>query len=192
MGKSPTSWNSETRPAPKTPGRKKGSKNRLTKVKELMGKSNWAYLKTYIETEGIEKLIKEMDKLKGKDYVNAWYHLAEYIKPKLHRDLSPKDTGGDTIQNNYFLTLPIEVQRQIYQAMTQAQRAQDAPHLEDTPPQLAAPGPTLEQIEEAEIVGEEEPARPGAEDLERGGPGADPETQEEEPSGGPGDLEPGG
>ncbi|MCW3119785.1 MAG: hypothetical protein JWM28_3867 [Chitinophagaceae bacterium] len=70
---------------PKIGGRTKQSKNKATILKEKVGLNNWDGLTSYIETDGAAKLIREMKKLKGKDYVTAFGGLAEFVKPKLAR-----------------------------------------------------------------------------------------------------------
>jgi hypothetical protein len=79
-GKRSTSFTSET--APKGRG---ASKHRVTKIKEAIGLSGWERLCEYIKNEGADKLVVEMAKLSGKDYINALSTLAEYVKPKLQR-----------------------------------------------------------------------------------------------------------
>lgn len=82
---------------PKTGGRTKAGKNKKTILKEAVGLKNWEGLKTYIETEGATKLIREMQKLKGRDFVIALNGLAEFVKPKLART-EVSGPGGKPIQ----------------------------------------------------------------------------------------------
>jgi hypothetical protein len=65
--------------------RRKGSKNKTTIAKEVLGLKGWESLKEFIEGKGAEKLVTEMNKLNGKTYVNAMQAMAEYVKPKLRR-----------------------------------------------------------------------------------------------------------
>lgn len=61
----------------KTGGRKKGAVNKRTALLD-------AFAQTVCE-EGAEKFTKELNKLKGKQYVDAYLMLFEYVKPKLSR-----------------------------------------------------------------------------------------------------------
>jgi len=65
--------------------RPKGSKNKKTILKERLGLKGWEDLKDFIETDGADKLVKEMKKLTGKSYVMAVSMVSEYVKPKLSR-----------------------------------------------------------------------------------------------------------
>lgn len=67
------------------PTRKKGAKSRSTKVKEKMGLTGWERLCNYILTDGADKYVEEMQKLKGKDFHVAYNALTEFVKPKLTR-----------------------------------------------------------------------------------------------------------
>lgn len=49
-------------------------------------------LKDYIQNEGSDKLLQEMQKLKGSYYVDAWIKIAPYLYPKL----SAVTLEGDT------------------------------------------------------------------------------------------------
>lgn len=49
-------------------------------------------LKKYIENEGSDKLLEEMKKLKGGQYVDAWVKIAPY----LYHKLSAIEVEGDT------------------------------------------------------------------------------------------------
>lgn len=80
MPKTSTTWGPGTNPKGKG-----SSKNNKTKIKEAIGLSGWEALCEYLKTAGSDKLQIEMDKLKGKDYVNAFSSLNEYVKPKLNR-----------------------------------------------------------------------------------------------------------
>lgn len=82
---------------PKTGGRTKQSKNKATIVKEKVGLKNWEGLVAYIETDGATKLIREMKKLKARDYVIAVNGLAEFVKPKLART-EVSGPGGKPIE----------------------------------------------------------------------------------------------
>ncbi len=75
-----TSWKSGTQPV-----KLKGTKHKKTLLKEAVGLKNWEGLKHYIETEGAEKLVDELQKLTGRDYVIAFQSMTEFVKPKLAR-----------------------------------------------------------------------------------------------------------
>lgn len=80
MAKTSTSFTKQT--APKGKG---AAKHIKTRVKEAIGLDGWDKLCTYIKTEGAAKLTTELSTLKGKDFINAYSALAEYVKPKLQR-----------------------------------------------------------------------------------------------------------
>jgi len=67
------------------PVRQTGSKNKRTILKEKMGLQNWNTLTDFIENDGAGKMVTEMKKLTGKNYVIAYGILAEFVKPKLAR-----------------------------------------------------------------------------------------------------------
>lgn len=58
-------------------GKPKGTKSR--KVEQ------WEKLSDYLLNSGAERFKKELIKLKGKDYVDAYNKTMEYFKPKLSR-----------------------------------------------------------------------------------------------------------
>lgn len=89
---------------PKTGGRAKGAKNKKTVLKEAIGLDGWQGLQTYILTEGAEKMVKEMNGLKGGSYGFAFREMAEYFKPKLARtEITGKD--GEDLNVNITLNL---------------------------------------------------------------------------------------
>jgi hypothetical protein len=61
----------------KTGGRKKGLPNKKTAILDTFAQS--------VVDGGMEKFKKELNKLEGKDFVNAYLSLFEYVKPKLSR-----------------------------------------------------------------------------------------------------------
>ena len=67
------------------PVKQKGQKHRKTKLKEALGLENWAGVQKYIEGEGATKLVQEMMKLKGRNFVIAYQAMTEFVKPKLAR-----------------------------------------------------------------------------------------------------------
>lgn len=67
------------------PKMKKGTRQKRTVLKESIGLSNWAKLKSFVENEGAEKLVDEIATLNGKDFITAYTSLAEFVKPKLQR-----------------------------------------------------------------------------------------------------------
>jgi hypothetical protein len=79
-GKTSTSWKRGQNPT-----RAKGQKSKTTLLKESMGLSNWDKLASFIKNEGAEKLVNELSDLEGKDFINSYSALAEYVKPKLQR-----------------------------------------------------------------------------------------------------------
>jgi hypothetical protein len=58
-------------------GRPKGSKSKKTQ--------QWEYFVEYCMAEGCEKFTRELEDLKGKEYVQAFLSLMEFFKPKLSR-----------------------------------------------------------------------------------------------------------
>jgi hypothetical protein len=79
-GRRSTTWKKGENPV-----KKKGTKHTRTKIKEAIGLQNWEGLKKYIEESGSAKLMQEMNKLTGKDFVTAYSSLLEFVKPKLAR-----------------------------------------------------------------------------------------------------------
>lgn len=65
-------------------GRNEGSKNKKTQ--------QWIEFSEYCLNSGLSKFEKELNKLKGKDFVNAFTNLLEFHKPKLTRG-EIKETG---------------------------------------------------------------------------------------------------
>lgn len=59
--------------------------NKKTLIKKAIGLDGWDKFKSYVEKKGAEKLLTEMNKLKGRDYVVAYSQLLEFVKPKLNR-----------------------------------------------------------------------------------------------------------
>lgn len=81
-GRRSSTWAKGEKPPVQRP---KGAKNNKTRLKESLGLQNWEGLKKFIETSGATKLIKEMRKLKGQQYVYAMQAMTEFVKPKLQR-----------------------------------------------------------------------------------------------------------
>lgn len=77
-----STWPKGQRPPVQRP---KGSKNKKTLLKEAAGLSSWDKFKQFIENEGVEKCIQEINKLKGNQYLIAYGSLMEFVKPKLAR-----------------------------------------------------------------------------------------------------------
>lgn len=74
----------------KSGGKQQGAKNKKTLVLD-------AFAKTIVEG-GMEKFQRELMKLNGKEFVNAYMVIFEYVKPKLARtELTGKD-GSELIQ----------------------------------------------------------------------------------------------
>lgn len=100
-GKRSTSWQKGEAPV-----KQPGTKNKHTLLKESLGLSNWAKLKSFIENEGAEKMVDEMMKLKGRDFVIAMTQFTEFVKPKLQRSTVTGDPDApvqvSTLQNLTF------------------------------------------------------------------------------------------
>lgn len=62
---------------PKTGGKAVGSKNKKTLVLDTFANA--------IVDGGMERFQTELSKLEGRDYVNSFLQLFEYVKPKLSR-----------------------------------------------------------------------------------------------------------
>lgn len=56
---------------------RKGGKTKALKARQWLG------LRDYLLGDALDKLIKTMDKLEGKDYINAYTVLIKYFKPQL-------------------------------------------------------------------------------------------------------------
>lgn len=69
------------------PGKKKGTKGKRTLILNTFAE--------YIVEGGMEKFQTELNKLTGKDYVQSYLAIFEYVKPKLARQ-EVKSTGGTT------------------------------------------------------------------------------------------------
>jgi len=79
------------------PIKAKGTKHRKTRLKEAIGLQNWDALTKFIEGDGAGKLVKEMKKLTGRNYVIAYGTLAEFVKPKLARTTLSGDPSNPLI-----------------------------------------------------------------------------------------------
>ena len=77
-----STWKKGEKPPVQRP---KGSKNKRTILKEAIGVKNWGELLAFVEAHGIEKCVKELQKMKGRSYVYAFMALTEFVKPKLAR-----------------------------------------------------------------------------------------------------------
>lgn len=95
-GRTKGTWPKGKKPPVKKP---KGAKSKRTLLKEKLGLKNWSELQSFIETHGIEKAVKEMQKLKGKDYMTAFTSLTEFVKPKLARTEVLADVKTDITWN---------------------------------------------------------------------------------------------
>ena len=64
--------------------------------KGIQGKKNlqWDIFAQWCLEGGLEKFQKEMNKLKGKDFINAYTQLLEYHKPKQARIEHTGEDGG--------------------------------------------------------------------------------------------------
>ena len=70
-------------------GRAVGSKNSKT--------IEWESIGAYIKAGGSEKYLKELSKLKGKEYMERYEKILEYFKPKLGRTEHTGKGGGDFV-----------------------------------------------------------------------------------------------
>jgi hypothetical protein len=101
--KSAGTWTAENPP----PRKQKGMVSSKTKVKQALGidhlidgPSAWKAVDLYTSGNGAMKLIREMNKLKGKAYVQAWQAVVEYFKPKLQRSfIEEKREVNVTVQH---------------------------------------------------------------------------------------------
>lgn len=73
------------KPGERPTGRRPGSKNKRTILREAIGLTTWEQIETFLTTEGAEKLIESMRELKPGQYVYAYTGLLEYFRPKLSR-----------------------------------------------------------------------------------------------------------
>ena len=72
------------------PGKPKGALSEKTKF--------WNQLKDYMTNDGADKFKDELQKLSGKDYINAFTNTLEYFKPKLQRtELTGEDGNAINI-----------------------------------------------------------------------------------------------
>lgn len=69
----------------KTGGKVKGTKAKKTIVKEAIGLDSWENLQKYLLTEGADKFIDEVGKMKGHAFAINFLQAIEYFKPKLSR-----------------------------------------------------------------------------------------------------------
>lgn len=86
------------------PGRKKGSKGKKRRMLDAMGVKSWNDLIGWAEGPGVVKAIKEMSTLRGKDYVQAYAEVAEFVKPKLSRSevLAKVDTNVTWVEEKTY------------------------------------------------------------------------------------------
>lgn len=99
------------------PVKKKGTRHKRTVLKESIGLSNWAKLKSFIENEGAEKLVSEMQGLSGKEFINAYSSLAEYVKPKLQRTTLAGDPDNPIASKLDVTKLPTDVLEALLNAL---------------------------------------------------------------------------
>jgi hypothetical protein len=67
-GRKKSTWPKGKKPPVQRP---KGSKNKKTLLKESLGLKNWDKLVSFVNNEAAEKLVDEIYKLNGKDYIYA-------------------------------------------------------------------------------------------------------------------------
>jgi len=75
-------WKKRQKPPVKKP---RGCRHKRTILKEAIGLQNWEGLQKFIEENGASRLIVEMQKLRKREYVQAYVSLCEFVKPKLTR-----------------------------------------------------------------------------------------------------------
>lgn len=73
-------------------GKKKGTPNKDTVVKQLIQQSLWEKVGDKLTNEGIERAWQELSNLHGEKYLYGMLALMEYFKPKLNRTTHE---GGD-------------------------------------------------------------------------------------------------
>lgn len=95
MGKNSTSFTKET--APKGKG---AAKHIKTRIKERIGLDGWERLCDYIKTAGADKLTDELSDLDGKDFINSFTTLAEFVVPKLQRTTIEGDPDKPLVTSN--------------------------------------------------------------------------------------------
>lgn len=66
-------------------GKVKGSKAKKTLIKESVGLDSWENLQKYLLTQGADKFIEEVSKMKGHAFAINFLQAIEYFKPKLSR-----------------------------------------------------------------------------------------------------------
>ena len=66
-------------------GKQDGTKAKKTLVKEAIGLDSWENLQKYLLTEGADKFIEEVGKMKGHSFAINFLQAIEYFKPKLSR-----------------------------------------------------------------------------------------------------------
>jgi Rps23 Pro-64 3,4-dihydroxylase Tpa1-like proline 4-hydroxylase len=86
------------KPGERPTGRKQGSKNKKTILKESIGLNTWEQVEVFLITEGAEKLIDSMRQLKPGQYVYAYTGLLEYFRPKLSRQQLSADLQDGTVE----------------------------------------------------------------------------------------------
>jgi hypothetical protein len=107
MGKTSTSFK------PGNPGKPKGAKHKTTLLKESLGLKNWDKLVSFVNNEAAEKLVDEMAKLHGKDFIYALTMVAEYVKPKLQRTTVEGNPNRPVNLSILLDKLPLKIKKQI-------------------------------------------------------------------------------
>jgi hypothetical protein len=91
-------------------GFKKGEKSKKTKLKESVGLDSWEKLQKFMLTNGLEKFIDEVSKMKGQQYAVNFLQMIEYFKPKLARTESNVNFKGEI--KNFIIELTNEADSQ--------------------------------------------------------------------------------
>lgn len=129
-------------------GRKKGVLNKSKKSDQ------WDYFTNYCIKGGLIRFKKELDKLKGKQYVDAFLTLLEYHKPKLQRS---ELIGADKMKLQVEWVIPNKKE------LTEGDPHPQGVSSEDTPAEATGGKPEYEDIE---IIGQPEENPPQAKPSE--------------------------
>ena len=79
------------------PGNKLGEKARgvqqqkLPDLRKDLNVSNWNKLKDFINNEGIEKFVEEMQQLDGREYIAAYLGIVPFVKGKIANKTEDRD-----------------------------------------------------------------------------------------------------
>ncbi len=88
-GRRSTTWTKGT-----APKKKQGAKAFKTLLKESLGLNGWEKLRAFIANEGSEKMVESLLEMSDKDFVQAYTHLLEFVRPKLSRTTHAGDPNS--------------------------------------------------------------------------------------------------